>query len=202
MPDHRRQLTLPAVVAAAALSVFVAACGGNSPSSTSASNSPSTSNSSGQPTPAQIQQAQREVVRFGDCMRSHGVPNFPDPTTDPHAFKEALSPETTHSPAFASAVTTCQHLLPNGGRPPQGQGPTTHSRAQVAAMLAFASCLRAHGFPRFPDPTNNGSVTHQMIASAGINLHQPAVVQTADGCVGVTHGMITRAMVARFIAGQ
>lgn len=189
-----------AIAAAAALSLIVAACGGSSPSSTSGSLSSSASNSSTQPTPAQIQQEQRDAVRFGDCMRSHGVANFPDPSTDPRAFKESLDPSTTHSPAFASAVHTCQHLLPNGGHPSQAS--TAHSRAQVAAMLAFARCLRSHGFPTFPDPTTSGDVTHQMIASAGINLQQPAVVHTADGCVGVTHGMITRAMVARFIAGQ
>jgi hypothetical protein len=40
-----------------------------------------------------------------------------------------------------------------------------------------------------------------MLARARINLHQPAIAQAADDCVSVTHGVITRAMVARFIAG-
>jgi hypothetical protein len=41
-----------------------------------------------------------------------------------------------------------------------------------------------------------------MLANAGINLHQPAMLQTADTCVSVTHGVITKAVVARFVAGQ
>ena len=41
-----------------------------------------------------------------------------------------------------------------------------------------------------------------MVVAAGIDLHQPAVVQAADACAGVTHGYITKAVVARFIAGQ
>jgi hypothetical protein len=41
-----------------------------------------------------------------------------------------------------------------------------------------------------------------MVASAGINLHQPAVLQAGDACVSVTHGVITKAAVARFVAGQ
>jgi hypothetical protein len=41
-----------------------------------------------------------------------------------------------------------------------------------------------------------------MLASAGIDLHQPAVLQAADACVGVTHGVITKAVVARFVAGH
>ncbi len=41
-----------------------------------------------------------------------------------------------------------------------------------------------------------------MLANAGIDIHQPAVVQAADGCVGVTHGFVTRADIARFVAGR
>jgi hypothetical protein len=62
--------------------------------------------------------------------------------------------------------------------------------------------MRGHGFSSFPDPTSGGDVTHEMLASAGINLHQPAVLQAADACVSVTHGLITRVDVARFVAGQ
>ena len=69
-------------------------------------------------------------------------------------------------------------------------------------MLAFARCIRSHGFPSFPDPTSSGELTHEMLANAGINLHQPAVLQAADACVGVTHGVITKAVVARFVAGH
>jgi hypothetical protein len=84
----------------------------------------------------------------------------------------------------------------------QSQSQAAHSPAQTAAMLAFARCIRSRGFRNFPDPTNSGGLTHEMLAQAGINLHQPALVQAADACVGVTHGIITRAIVARFIAGH
>lgn len=133
-------------------------------------------------------------------MRTHGVRTFPDPTTSPHAFKQAFNPDSAlaQSPAFQSAYTACQHLLPNSG---PGQD-AAHSRAQIAAFLTFARCIRNHGFPSFPDPTAGGELTHEMIANAGINLHQPAVLQAGDACVSITHGYITQADVARFIAGQ
>jgi hypothetical protein len=185
----RRPSILTTVVAAAAFSLLMAGCGSNSPSSSSVSASGDHS------TPAQTQQ---EAVRFSDCMRSHGVPNFPDPTTSPHAFKSAFNPSSAHSPGFLPAETACRHLLPPGG---QDQSPA-HSQAQIAALLAFARCLRTHGFPNFPDPTTGGEITREMIASAGINLDQPAAVHAADACVGVTHGVVTKAVVARFIAGQ
>lgn len=72
----------------------------------------------------------------------------------------------------------------------------------TAALLALARCVRGHGFPSFPDPTSSGQVTYEMLANAGINLRQPAALQAADACVSVTHGVITKATVARFVAGQ
>ena len=67
--------------------------------------------------------------------------------------------------------------------------------------MAFARCIRSHGFPSFPDPTGNGELTQEMAAAAGINLHQPAVLQAGYACVGVTHGFITRAAVAHAVNG-
>jgi hypothetical protein len=103
------------------------------------------------------------------------------------------------TPTGRSAYTACHHLLPGGG--PQGQN-AAPSRARIDAFLAFARCIRSHGFPTFPDPSSSGKLNHQMVANAGINLHQPAVLRAGDACVSVTHGVITKADVARFVAGQ
>jgi hypothetical protein len=132
-------------------------------------------------------------------MRSHGVPGFPDPTT--RAFKFALTPSSgnARSPSFRSAVTACQHLLPDGGPPSESPA---RAQARIAAALAFARCLRSHGFPNFPDPTSSGELNTQMVTQAGINLHQPAVLQAADGCVGATHGFLTKADIARAVNGS
>lgn len=175
-----------AAVALATVAV-IAGCGSSSPASSS---------SGGRPTQAQLQRELQDAVRFADCVRSHGVANFPDPSTSPHAFKSALG---TNSPAVKSAAAACRHLLPRGGR--RNQSPA-YSQSQIAAMVAFARCIRSHGFPSFPDPTSSGELNHEMVAGAGINLHQPAVLRAGDACVGVTHGVITRAIVARFVAGQ
>jgi len=141
----------------------------------------------------------QDGVRFVQCLRSHGVTNVPDPSpTSGHGFKSAISGD-AQSPAFQSAYTACQHLLPGGG--PSNHSPA-QNQAQTDAMLAFARCIRAHGFPNFPDPTSTGQLTHQMLANAGINLQQPAVLQAGDACVSVTRGFITKAIVARFVAGQ
>ncbi len=129
-------------------------------------------------------------------MHSHGVNGLPSPVSSPAAFKHSF---TTTTPAYTQAMGVCQRLIPGQQNSSDGG---THSRKQINGMLAFARCIRDHGFSRFPDPTSGGELSHTMLAQAGIDLHQPAVVRAADACVSVTHGVITRAVVARFIAGQ
>jgi hypothetical protein len=180
-------------VAAAASATLIAACGSGAHHSAVPTASALTRLNGHQMTFAQ---ANRDLLRFAACMRSHGVAGLPSPVGAPAAFKHSLG---NTSPTFTSATTACGHLLPGQENQTQGQA---HTRQQTDAMLAFARCIRGHGFSRFPDPTGNGSLTHQMLAQAGIDLHQPAVVQAADACVSVTHGLLTRVDVARFIAGS
>lgn len=180
---------LPRAAAALAVATLLAACGSGSHGNASATTSINGHRMT-------IAQAQRDMAHFASCMRSHGVQGLPNPAAAPAAFKNSL---TTTTPGFSSAMTACGHLLPSP--PSNGQDPA-HTRQRVDAMLAFARCIRGHGFRRFPDPTSTGSVTHEMLAQAGIALGQPAVAQAADACVHVTHGMLTRSDVARFIAGR
>jgi hypothetical protein len=66
-------------------------------------------------TPAQREQRLQALTRFAVCMRSHGVPNFPDPGAGAASIKPgAVDP---NSPAFKSAVTSCQSLLPARPQP-------------------------------------------------------------------------------------
>ena len=143
-----------------------------------------------------IAQANHDMERYANCLHAHGVNGLPNPVASPLAFKQSFRNPT---PTLVSANDACGHLVP--GQDQQHQNPA-HTATQIDAMLSFARCIRSHGFPRFPDPTSTGTVDHQMLAQAGINLHQPAIVHAADDCVSVTHGVITRAMVSRFIAGS
>jgi hypothetical protein len=174
----------PASVAAfAAVSLLTAGCGGSS----------TTVATTTTPRP-------NGALAYARCMRSHGVTNFPDPSTAGGADKEAVvaALQAVSSSQAQAAQTACMHV--NGGSPGTGQS-AAQSQTHTGAMLAFARCLRTHGFPSFPDPTS-GQITHEMLAQAGINLHQPAVLQAADACVSVTHGFITKTDVDKFIAGQ
>ncbi len=73
-------------------------------------------------TPAQRAQVQQQLVKFAQCMRSHGV-NIPDPTFNGgggagggFGFRQAFRSVDRNSPAFQSALTACQSLRPRFGR--------------------------------------------------------------------------------------
>jgi len=66
---------------------------------------------------AQQRQAQQlpQLLKYSQCMRSHGVPNFPDfgqnNPSPPPGNGTGLNP---NSPQFQAAAVACQHLLPPG----------------------------------------------------------------------------------------
>jgi hypothetical protein len=94
-------------------------------------------------------------AKFSACMRKHGVTNFPDPNGQGAITFHSGMGIDPNSPAFRSARTVCDTLLPNGGQP---------TPAQIAKnqkeLLAFSTCMRAHGLKDFPDPSSGGLRIH------------------------------------------
>lgn len=133
----------PRIILLGAAALLLAGCGSTSPA-----------RSSGSPnaTPATYGS---HFVAFASCMRSHGVPGYPDPhiTTSAGQVHVQISPGNANpnGPAFKSADSACHHLLPNGGGPAGGA-----SAQQKAQEVKFAGCMRAHGVPSFPDPSRDG----------------------------------------------
>jgi hypothetical protein len=67
----------------------------------------------GVPTPAQNQEALARGLKFAQCMRSHGVSNFPDPTSAGVVHLGAgVDPSSTQ---FQNAQKVCQSLMPGTG---------------------------------------------------------------------------------------
>lgn len=54
------------------------------------------------------------VIKFANCMRSHGVPNFPEPNAQGQELITGSSGVNPNSPQFQSAMEACQSLLPAG----------------------------------------------------------------------------------------
>ena len=68
--------------------------------------------------PTQRAQVQQQLVKFAECMRSHGV-DMPDPTfngSGGFGFRRAFGSVDRNSPAFQSAAQACQSLRPRFGR--------------------------------------------------------------------------------------
>lgn len=66
---------------------------------------------SGNMTPAQRAQGEANALRFSECMRSHGVLNFPDPSTGPSGgvgFNLSGLGIDPNSPTYQSANQACQ----------------------------------------------------------------------------------------------
>ena len=87
-------------------------------------------------------------VKYAACMRSHGLPSYPDPSGQgviTITVSAALNPS---SPLFQKALTHCQNLIP-AGRPPSA----AQQQRLKHGVLAFAACMRSHGVPKYPDPT-------------------------------------------------
>ncbi len=127
---RRRPGGLSSSIALLACVVGLAACGSSSSNASSA-------------TASRVAQ----LIAFAGCMRSHGVPNFPDPTSGGGIHFEASSGINPFSPSFRAARAGCGRLFPGGG-------PSAHASEQTRqAMVAQSECMRSHGVTGFPDPT-------------------------------------------------
>jgi hypothetical protein len=92
------------------------------------------------------------ALAFSRCVRSHGVPVFPDPDSHgnfPTLGQQALG---VSKPTSLAAQDSCKHLLSTGG----GTGTPQQRQQKLAFGLKVAGCLRANGYPTFPDPTSSG----------------------------------------------
>jgi hypothetical protein len=120
----------------AALGLLAAACSGSSSAGGGGSSSAGGS-------------AHSQALAYASCVRSHGVPDFPDPSSSGEFNKATLTQLAASDSQYQAATQTCGHLLPNSGG-----GPTQADlRQEWSGMLNFARCMRSHGVPSWPDPT-------------------------------------------------
>jgi hypothetical protein len=162
----------PPSIALAALgcAVAIAACGSTNSSTQSASN-PST-----------------QLLAFSECMRSRGVPSFPDPSGQGVHIGPGSGIDPS-SPAFKTARSACGKLLPGGG--PGAQHPTAQ---QINMARQISECMRQHGVTGFPDPSLTQSPSpagHSLVVDLSgvvlavpntINPSSPAFVRAANAC--------------------
>jgi hypothetical protein len=164
-----RRHRLPVSLIAGMCVVAIAGCGSSGPKLRASSNAGS-------------------FLAFSECMRSHGVPGFPDPTAH-GGIDIAGTGVNPSSPAVRAAQATCKKVLPGGGPPAHA------SEQQKQHLVAISACMRRHGVPDFPDPmtTSLPSDPQDYSIVDGIgdvfllvpktnNVNSPAFEQAAKTC--------------------
>jgi len=107
-------------------------------------------------------------------MRTHGVPNYPDPDPDGQfpPLQEGRNGVTQQT--VQSAQKACQHLISGGQATPQQQ------QGRLSQSLKFSQCMRAHGVPNFPDPYSlNGGVGYNL---NGVDTNSPQYQSAEQTC--------------------
>ena len=118
--------------------------------------------------------SQTSMVAFAQCMRSHGLPDFPDPSSNGGIKVNgsqggALDP---NSAQYQTAFAACKSLMPRGN----GGG----KRPARAQMLKYAQCMRAHGVTDFPDPNADGGLN--LGGSGDLDPSSPLFQQADSKC--------------------
>jgi hypothetical protein len=112
------------------------------------------------------------LLAYSSCMRSHGVPNFPDPASSGGIPKLTQQQLGVSQAQFAAAQSACQHLLPPG-QSLSGQPQQTISAQQQADYLKAAACMRSHGLTNFPEPTFAGGRVEFPMLEHLVDLNSP-----------------------------
>jgi hypothetical protein len=155
---------LLALVGATGLTLAASACGGSSSAKvaqvgTTSANHPRA----------------HDPEAFSACMRSHGVPTFPDPGSS--GTIQVPSSIDDRVPTVRAAYRACRSLAPSEGSI-TGEGDVlTQDR-----LLAFAKCMRSHGVLAFPDPQVVNGHIRLHVTAGQIDPSSPIVTAAIAAC--------------------
>ena len=162
--------------AVVALGVTVAGCstGSTSPTAATASSQPTATAASSGGTDSSGATPLGQAVAYSQCIRGHGVPNFPDPVQTPSGgYGYRTTGIDPNSAAFQGALQACKSLPSPWNSRGQQLSPS-----QQQAWLNWAQCIRAHGVSNFPDPSFSGTEVHD----SGVGSNSPQLQSAMDAC--------------------
>ncbi|MCL2394256.1 MAG: hypothetical protein FWC87_06155 [Acidimicrobiaceae bacterium] len=122
--------------------------------------------------------SQARMLQYSECMRSHGLSDFPDPNSQgqirvtPGHFPDQGTPQ------FQAADKTCSSLLPAGNQSPAKRNTNA---------LNFAQCMRSHGVTDFPDPNGQGTIDIKD-PTGDLNPNSAAFQDAGKQCQGLNKG--------------
>lgn len=185
-----------AVLIALMASATIAACGGSGSSDSSAAS------------------ATNAGLKVAACMRAHDVPDFPDPGSNNAGNSGTTGNTGSGQKAPPGKADVDGHVLAESSQVIDAaytkcqkyeealEGPRISTAQLVklkAGALAYAKCVRAHGFPSFPDPTvetgpggHGAGITPPYGSGAGASAHDTPALEAAIKTCGplVTKSML------------
>ncbi len=121
----------------------------------------------------------QQALAYSRCMRSHGVPSFPDPSSNGAFPKVTPQQLGVSSSQFQAAQNHCRYLLPNGG---SGVS-QTQVQQLMSGMLKFAQCMRSHGVSNWPDPVIDAGGNPEFYLDGKVNQNSPQISSKIHGCL-------------------
>ena len=117
-----------------------------------------------------------DLLAYSQCMRAHGVSDFPDPSAD-GTLSISASPGSDldpNNPTYEAAQKACQKDIP---QPTKAQQANAYKDG-----LKMAQCMRAHGVPDFPDPTASGGIEIHGGPGSDLNPDSPTFEAAQNTC--------------------
>lgn len=150
----------------AGTALLAAGCGGSHPAGSGAGARPNLS---------------AQLDAYASCVRRHGVPDFyisraGSTPPAPGSMREGASGWVIPPDPSPSAQKACQHLLPRRNLPTAGE-----LHQQFVQALKTARCMRSHGYPNWPDPTEQNGLVPNFVPPS-IDLNSPQFQAAAKTC--------------------
>jgi hypothetical protein len=187
IPEPLGRPSLPSVAVIVTTILVLAGCSGSG--SGGALNAAGSANSS-------------SAVGYSACMRSRGVPNFPDPDSSGELPKADAGHLGVSSSQLQAAQRDCQHLLPGNGGAINADSiqqcmltddcPQSLVQQVRSEELRFARCMRSHGVPNWPDPiidSQGRPVFAISISKDGFDPYSPQIWAKGNECSHLMPGV-------------
>lgn len=122
------------------------------------------------------------ALAYSQCMRGHGIADFPDPDSNGDLRLEAhpgsdLDPKSVR---FKAAQQACKSLEPTGS--PQDQA------SARAHALQYSKCMRDHGIKDFPDPNPQGGIQISVAPGGDLDPNSPLFKAADKACASLRGG--------------
>jgi hypothetical protein len=162
--------TLAAAGALVTAAIALAGCGGSSGTSTTSSAAAGGSGSYASQTADS-----NKLAAFSQCMRAHGLSDFPDPVNGHLNLTVRKGSDLDPSSSqFQSALGACKSLEPAGFA-----GSGSPSTGQQNRVLEFVNCLHKHGETGVPDPSSSGAV---LMSGGSVDPNSPTFQAAMQAC--------------------